>query len=265
MKVTPKEENRADRFLQRNGIQPDEVRSFQFMQRPSWWSDTTKEAKGYGPGLLTLQTTDGRETTCIVHTRNHPSAIVNTLMSRGIPFTNLLHPEPVAAPPARKRFSRPSLYQFWYTAVFIMAVIMELWAITSTPLAAALPLGICFGALSLYALFLLLTHFCHLTLDGRGMEVHSMGRTVCYPYARLCKVNFDFAREQNSTHVMELLETVGEGTQAFVRYHLYYIGRVPRTRLNEIADLLRSQGIDATCSLNDEKRHFHDVMHHLHN
>ncbi|MDA6986869.1 hypothetical protein OSM86_23215, partial [Escherichia coli] len=86
-----------------------------------------------------------------------------------------------------------------------------------------------------------------LTLDNENLTVHSAGRTIRYPYTNLRKVNFDFAREQTFTHVMELLDKD-------YRYRLFYIGRVSRKKLNEIAERLQQAGVDATCSLNDNKR-----------
>ena len=81
---------------------------------------------------------------------------------------------------------------------------------------------------------------------------HSVGRNIRYPYQNLRKVNFDFAREQNFTHVMELLDND-------YRYRLFYIGRVSRKKLNEITERLQQAGVDATCSLNDNKRFFQDT------
>ena len=84
-----------------------------------------------------------------------------------------------------------------------------------------------------------------------ALTVHSVGRTIRYPYTDLRKVNFDFAREQTFTHIMELLDKD-------YRYRLFYIGRVSRKRLNEIAERLQQAGVDATCSLNDNKRFYQD-------
>ena len=99
---------------------------------------------------------------------------------------------------------------------------------------------------------MLMTRFCYLTLDNNGLIIHSVGRTIRYPYQNLRKVNFDFAREQNFTHVMELLDND-------YRYRLFYIGRVSRKKLNEITERLQQAGVDATCSLNDNKRFFQDT------
>jgi hypothetical protein len=116
-----------------------------------------------------------------------------------------------------------------------------------------IPAIISFG-LSLFFINMLMTRFCYLTLDKDALVVHSVGRSIRYPYTDLRKVNFDFAREQAFTHVMELLDKD-------YRYRLFYIGRVSRKKLNEIAERLKTSGIDATCSLNDHKRFYQDIRH----
>lgn len=113
---------------------------------------------------------------------------------------------------------------------------------------------ICFG-LSLFFLSMLLTRFCYISIGKDKLTVHSAGRTLHYPYNKLRKVNFDFAREQNFTHVMEVLDSE-------YRYRLFYIGLVPRTKLKVIARQLQKAGVDATCSLNDKKRYYHDTSFH---
>ena len=264
MRHTAKEEARARMLLRRYGITPEDVKRFACLCRPQWGESEAEVEANYGPGLLHIETCGGR-LTIKVHTRNHPSALLNTLLAMGKPCTNLLPAEATAGEVKRERFCRPSLYMFWYFTVFLMALVMVFWSLTSlTGLLAAI-LGVAFGALCFYSLFLLLTHFCYVSLEAEGLAIHSVGRTVSYPYRRLRKVNFDFARELNSTHVMELIEEVGDGEECFVRYHLYYIGRVPRKRLNELAEKLQQLGVDASCSLNDTKRHYHDTLHLQHN
>ena len=86
-------------------------------------------------------------------------------------------------------------------------------------------------------------------LPDSRMRAHAARRGY-----NLRKVNFDFAREQTFTHVMELLDKD-------YRYRLFYIGRVSRKKLNEIAERLQQAGVDATCSLNDNKRFYHDNRH----
>lgn len=265
MKANSKEQARARQFLSRYKIKPEEVKQFECLTRPHWGEREASIEANYGPGLVHIETTDGRCITCKMHKRDHPSSLINTLLSMGKPCANMQPAEPSTGEQRHERFSRPSLYMFWYFIVFLMSLIMVLWSITSLNGIVAAGIAVAFGAFCLYALFLLQTHFCFITLEADTMEVHSVGRTIRFPYERIRKVNFDFARELNSTHVMELLEQIGEGEEASMRHHLYYIGRVPRTRLNDLAEKLQQQGIDASCSLNDQKRHYHDTMHLQHN
>ena len=267
MRHTAKEEARARHLLRRYGITPEEVKQFACLCRPQWGEKEAEVEGTYGPGLFHIETCggDSRCVTLKVHTRNHPSALLNTLLSLGKPCVNLHPAEVVTGEAEHESFCRPSLYMFWYFIVFLMTLIIVFWSLTSLTGVLATILGVAFGALCFYSLFLLLTHFCYVSIEAGSLDIHSVGRTVSYPYGRIRKVNFDFARELNSTHVMELIEQVGEGAESFVRYHLYYIGRVPRKRLNELAEKLQQQGIDASCSLNDAKRHYYDTLHLQHN
>ena len=91
MKPTPKEEQRALRFLQRNQLTPEQIAGFSFMQRHTPEPDRHSRANVYGPGILTLRLKSGGEKILIVHLRNHPTALVRTLVGRGIAFDN--HPD----------------------------------------------------------------------------------------------------------------------------------------------------------------------------
>lgn len=254
MKPTPKEEQRALRFLQRNQLTPEQIAGFSFMQRHTPEPDRHSRANVYGPGILTLRLKSGGEKILIVHLRNHPTALVRTLVGRGIAFDN--HPDITAGgrgPAQPVVYRRLSLYQFWYFVLFVLCLSMAFHTLNAGPWAGIM-LPVLFFGMSLYSIYLLQVRFCYLRLEAERLTIVSAGREIHYAYDDLLKVNFDFAREPNATHVMEVLDNT-------YRYRLYYIGRVPRTKLQEIAEHLRQAGIDATCSLNDEKRHYHDVYH----
>ena len=216
--------NRARRFLQRRGIE--------------------------------LQLKDGSEKVLTLHARHHPSSVVRYLIQGTIPFENLHRPASRESTPeaSAKTYRRPSLYLFWHAILCLLAFSLGFYLAGILGDTDGVLLSLPFFALAVYWAYVLQTRFCYVTLDGKGLHVHSMGRVVSYPYERLLKINFDFAREQQFTHVMEVLETD-------YRYHLYYIGRVPRTHLQEICQRLCRAGIDATCSLNTEKRYYGDVYH----
>ena len=224
MEVTSKEQKRAEQLLQSQHIGLHQIKSFSFMKRyhqvPRKSNLAAKDK--YGPGILTLHLKEGKEKVIYLPPFRHPSSVIRYLVSQEIPFDNYAPRERTVAEVPTETYQRPSLYMFW------------------------------FFALSLFFISMLMTRFCYLTLDNNGLIIHSVGRTIRYPYQNLRKVNFDFAREQNFTHVMELLDND-------YRYRLFYIGRVSRKKLNEIAERLQQAGVDATCSLNDNKRFFQDT------
>ena len=248
-------QNRARRLLQRRGLMPKDLQGFSFMKRytpvPAHHSPQNK----YGPGLLTLRTKEGKDVALTLHARHHPSSVVRYLVKEGVPFDNLHVPSGTTELPAKPTvYRRSSLYLFWHLILCLLAFCLGFYQAGIRGGTDGLLISLPLFALAVYWAYVLQTRFCYLSLDDKGLHVHSMGRTVNYPYGNLLKINFDFAREQQFTHVMEVLEKD-------YRYHLYYIGRVPRTQLQDIAHRLRQAGIDATCSLNPEKRYYGDVYH----
>ena len=247
--------NRARRFLQRRGIDPQAIIGFSFMTRHTPVPDRHSALNKYGPGLLTLRFKDGTDRILTLHARHHPSSIIRCLVKEGIPFDNLHRPDgPANRPDATWTYRRPSLYLFWHGILCLLAFCLGFYQAGIRGGADGLLISLPLFALAIYWAYVLQTRFCYLSLDGKGLHVHSMGRVVTYPYGQMLKVNFDFAREQQFTHVMEVLEKD-------YRYHLYYIGRVPRTQIQDICQRLNQAGIDATCSLNTEKRYYGDVYH----
>lgn len=247
--------NRARRFLQRRGIEPQKLTSFSFMKRYTPVPDRHSTDNKYGPGLLTLHFKDGNDLVLTLHARHHPSSVIRYLVHEGVPFDNLQHPShPADIPQKAVSYRRPSLYLFWHGILCLLAFCLGFYQAGIRGGADGLLISLPLFALAIYWAYVLQTRFCYLSLDGKGLHIHSMGRVVTYPYGQMLKVNFDFAREQQFTHVMEVLEKD-------YRYHLYYIGRVPRTQLQDICQRLNQAGIDATCSLNTEKRYYGDVYH----
>lgn len=254
MKVTEKAQKRAERLLRHQNLRLEDIESFRFMERYTPVPEKHSKQNKYGPGLLTLKLKDGNERVITLHARHHPTDVVRVFVSQGIDFSNCRPLQAVADGLEDTLYRRPSLYLFWYTILLVLFFAMGFKMLMGdfTPL--QLVLGCAFFLLAIYTLYLLQTRFCYLKLKKNELCVYSSGRTLHFPYTQLRKVNFDFARELNFTHVMEVLE------QDY-RYHLFYIGRVSRKQLREIAERLQQVGIDATCSLNDEKKHYHDIYH----
>lgn len=255
MEVSAKEQQRAEHLLHSRRIGLHQIESFSFMKRyrPVSRENAPAPKDKYGPGILTLHLKGNRERMLYLPPFRHPSSVIRFLVSRGIPFDNYMPRPREAATIPTECYQRPSLYMFWFFVVFLMFLILGYYCISGDVWWGFIPAIISF-ALSLFFLSMLMTRFCYLTLDNEAVTVHSVGRDIKYPYTKLRKVNFDFAREQNFTHIMELLDKD-------YRYRLYYIGRVSRKKLNEITERLQQAGVDATCSLNDNKRFYQDCYH----
>ena len=214
MEVSAKERQRAEHLLQSQRIQLHQIESFSFMKR--YRRDPHENIAGgkdrYGPGIFVFHLKEKQDRILHMPPFKHPSSLVRFLVSQGIPFANYSPCNRSEGTLPAETYQRPSLYMFWFFILFLTFL---------------------------------------MTLDNDALTVHSVGRTIRYPYTDLRKVNFDFAREQTFTHIMELLDKD-------YRYRLFYIGRVSRKRLNEIAERLQQAGVDATCSLNDNKRFYQD-------
>ena len=252
MEVSAKEQQRAEHLLQSQRIQLHQIESFSFMERSH--QAPHKNIPGgkdkYGPGIFVFHLKEKQDKVLYLPPFKHPSSVIRFLVSQGIPFANYSPQERSAGTLPTETYQRPSLYMFWFFVLFFMFLILGYYSISSEAWWAFIPAILSFG-LSLFFICMLMTRFCYLTLDNEALTVHSVGRAIRYPYRDLRKVNFDFAREQTFTHVMELLDKD-------YRYRLFYIGRVSRKKLNEIAEQLQQAGVDATCSLNDNKRFYQD-------
>lgn len=255
MEVSAKEQQRAEHLLQSQRIQLHQIESFSFMERSH--QAPHKNIPGgkdkYGPGIFVFHLKEKQDKVLYLPPFKHPSSVIRFLVSQGIPFANYSPRERSADTFPTETYQRPSLYMFWFFVLFFMFLILGYYSISSEVWWAFIPAILSFG-LSLFFICMLMTRFCYLTLDNEALTVHSVGRAIRYPYRDLRKVNFDFAREQTFTHVMELLDKD-------YRYRLFYIGRVSRKKLNEIAERLQQAGVNATCSLNANKRFYQDERH----
>ena len=255
MKISTKEQQRAEFLLQSQRIQLHQNESFSFMERypRQAHKGVPAEKAKYGPGIFVFHLKEKQDKVIYMPPFRHPSSLVRFLVSQGVPFANYVPRERSVGTLPEETYRRPSLYMFWFFILFLMFLILGYYSVGIDAWWGFIPAILSFG-LSLFFICMLMTRFCYLTLDNENLTVHSAGRTIRYPYTNLRKVNFDFAREQTFTHVMELLDKD-------YRYRLFYIGRVSRKKLNEIAERLQQAGVDATCSLNDNKRFYHDNRH----
>ena len=255
MEVNAKERQRAEHLLHSQRIQLQQIESFSFMKRYHQASRKNIPAgkDTYGPGIFVFHLKEKQDKVLYLPPFRHPSSVVRFLVSQGIPFANYSPRERSAGALPTETYQRPSLYMFWFFVLFFMFLILGYYSISGDVWWGFIPAILSFG-LSLFFICMLMTRVCYLTLDNEALTVHSVGRAIRYPYTDLRKANFDFAREQAFTHIMELLDKD-------YRYRLFYIGRVSRKKLYEIAEQLQQAGVDATCSLNDNKRFYQDERH----
>lgn len=251
--VNLKERQRAEKFLQTQRISLHQIKSFSFMKRyrQAGHNDTSEARHKYGPGILTLHLKEGKDKIICLQPFRRPSSIIRFLIAEGLTFENYAPQERNIGKIATTTYRRSSLYMLWFLALWLVFLVLGGYALSSQMTWTLIP-GILSLGLSFFFMSMLMTRFCYLTLHNNTLTIRSIGRTIRYPYADLRKVNFDFAREQTFTHVMELLDKN-------YRYRLFYIGRVSRKALKEITTKLQQAGIDATCSLNVEKRFFQDI------
>lgn len=258
MNATDQDRKRAETLLQRKGIRPHDIQSFSFMQRfhePQRQSNRKANDK-YGAGILTLHLRQGIKRAFYVRPFMKPSSVVRYLVSQEIPFKNSTQRERTAKEIPTTTYCRPSLYMLYFFVLFITFMILGYQAVTLDTWWGYV-LGLISFALSITFIHMLMTRFCYLKVDDKSLHIFSVGREITYPYEDLLKLNFDFAREQTFTHVMEILDKD-------YHYRLYYIGRVSRRTLNDITEVLQSAGVDATCSLNENKRYYQDTVIHNH-
>lgn len=252
MRTTAQDQRRTESLLRHRGIRLHDIQSFSFMKRfhevPH--EEGLKAKDKYGAGILTLHMKQGERKALYVRPFQKPSSVIRHLVSQHIPFENSTPRERTAAVIPATVYQRPSLYMFYFFVLFITFMILGYQAMAAESGWMYIPGILSFG-LGIHFIHMLMTRFCYLKVDNESLRIYSVGREIRYPYEKILKINFDFAREQTFTHVMEVLDSE-------YHYRLYYIGRVPRRALNEIAETLQSAGVDATCSLNENKRFYQD-------
>jgi len=251
MKISNKDIQTAKSFFKKKKINPEDIVCFSFMKRYHQPHEKDSHHKDkFGPRIITIQLKQSNKKAFYLSPFINASAIVKYLLSQNIPFENYQSPEVTAIDIEPKTYRRFSLLLPYY----IMNILIVWWI--ACKLAAygiwwtIIP-GIAALTISLFLIYSLLKRFCYLKTDQNGISVQRLVQSRTFRYDELRKVNFDFAREQIFTLIMEVLDED-------YNYHLYYIGRVPRMKLNEITETLRQKGVDATCSLDKWKRYYGD-------
>ena len=219
--------------MQSQRIQLHQIESFSFMERypRQAHKGVPAEKAKYGPGIFVFHLKEKQDKVIYMPPFSilHHSSVFwcrkECLLANYVPRERSVGTLP------EETYRRPFAVYVWFFILFLMFLILGYYSVGIDAWWGFIPAILSFG-LSLFFICMLMTRFCYLTLDNENLTVHSAGRTIRYLYTNLRKVNFDFAREQTFTHVMELLDKD-------YRYRLFYIGRVSRKKLNEIAERLQ--------------------------
>lgn len=251
MNMSEKDIQTAKKFLKKKDIKLEEIVGFSFMKRyhQPHKGDVHHKDK-FGPRIITLLFKQGYKKAFYLSPFTSASAVVKFLLSQNIPFENYQSPEVTVTTIEPKTYRRFSLLLPYY----IVNILIVWWIackLATYGIWWTIVPGLVALLISIFLFYSILRRFCYLKTDENGISIQRLVQSKTFRYDQLRKVNFDFAREQIFTLIMEVLDED-------YNYHLYYIGRVPRMKLNEITKTLQSKGVDATCSLDKWKRYYGD-------
>ena len=170
MKISTKEQQRAEFLLQSQRIQLHQIESFSFMERyprQAHKDIPTGKAK-YGPGIFVFHLKEKQDKVIYMPPFRHPSSLVRFLVSQGVPFANYVPRGRSMETLPEETYRRPSLYMFWFFILFLMFLILGYYSVGIDAWWGFIPAILSFG-LSLFFICMLMTRFCYLTLDNENL------------------------------------------------------------------------------------------------
>ena len=122
MKISTKEQQRAEFLLQSQRIQLHQIESFSFMERypRQAHKGVPAEKAKYGPGIFVFHLKEKQDKVIYMPPFRHPSSLVRFLVSQGVPFANYVPRERSVGTLPEETYRRPSLYMFWFFILFLM-------------------------------------------------------------------------------------------------------------------------------------------------
>ena len=164
MKISTKEQQRAEFLLQSQRIQLHQIESFSFMERyprQAHKDIPTGKAK-YGPGIFVFHLKEKQDKVIYMPPFRHPSSLVRFLVSQGVPFANYVPRGRSMETLPEETYRRPSLYMFWFFILFLMFLILGYYSVGIDAWWGFIPAILSFG-LSLFFICMLMTRFCYLS------------------------------------------------------------------------------------------------------
>ena len=124
MKISTKEQQRAEFLLQSQRIQLHQIESFSFMERypRQAHKGVPAEKAKYGPGIFVFHLKEKQDKVIYMPPFRHPSSLVRFLVSQGVPFANYVPRERSVGTLPEETYRRPSLYMFWFFILFLISV-----------------------------------------------------------------------------------------------------------------------------------------------
>ena len=131
MKISTKEQQRAEFLLQSQRIQLHQIESFSFMERyPRQAHKGVPAGKAkYGPGIFVFHLKEKQDKVIYMPPFRHPSSLVRFLVSQGVPFANYVPRERSMETLPEETYRRPSLYMFWFFILFLMFLILGYYSV----------------------------------------------------------------------------------------------------------------------------------------
>lgn len=168
MKISTKEQQRAEFLLQSQRIQLHQIESFSFMERypRQAHKGVPAEKAKYGPGIFVFHLKEKQDKVIYMPPFRHPSSLVRFLVSQGVPFANYVPRERSVGTLPEETYRRPSLYMFWFFILFLMFLILGYYSVGIDAWWGFIPAILSFG-LSLFFICMLMTRFCYLTLTTK--------------------------------------------------------------------------------------------------
>ena len=234
------EKRKAEQYFSKKKINPEDIKSFCFMQNYKFW---------VGPSIMVLQLQSGK--TKMLRPSKIETEVLHYLLDKQIPFSNYTpQVKHTVAIPEKSYWSIWNiLFDVFYAAVLLALGYIMLKVFLQEPTGEYLAKDIakyfvlityviCFPIAPYY-----LFYKCHsIRTEHEGLVLSNCFSRQVLPYDEIRKLNFCVFSSKKPRIFIELID------KNFC-YHRYLLGWMPLKSAKELAHLLQSLGIDATDSI----------------
>lgn len=241
-------------YLRKKGVQIEDIASFTFMQpykiRASRCKPYWHNLGGTGIFIFTLHSGFVRAIQLSPFQAHKTTAILQLLKQHAVPFSNYRPLQVVSdaliSPHIYRRYSKYmsfSVQCMILNLILLSAIIYSLPNIHTLVIFSLVVFSIGFAVLNLY--FIMYMAFLsqhYLILDSQHIILKGLFHSHVFAYDDIRKLNFDIKMTKcDSPLYMEFID------KDFT-YHVFATDWIKRCYIDEIAEILRSKGIDTTNS-----------------